>query len=173
MRHDLSVYAGSYGGYAWRTAVDHDFVSPDLIKQSHSGLRLAITCFDSGTITPNAEEQAIGWSVQGCAMVSPPLTAPLDIPMDQFDEWYILETPRLEDAVIEPFVNYGGFTLVAPEVLAQDQGSRLDLYEFLRPLQERFWRQLLMLKPETFVGWGDVTIVVSRRHDFVRALDAA
>jgi hypothetical protein len=173
MRHDPSVYAGSFGGYAWLSAVDYDFVSPDLIKRSHLGLRLAITCFDSGSITPTAEEQSIGWSVQGRAMVSPPLTEAIDIPMDQFDEWYILETPRLEDSVVEPFVNYGGFTLVAPEVLAQDQGSRPDTYEFLRPLQERFWRQLLALKPETFVGWGDVTVVVSRRPDFVRAVHAA
>ena len=173
MRHDLSVYVGAHAGYSWLVAADDQLVDPELVKRSHVGLRVAITCFDSGSISPNAEEQSIGWSLQGKAMVSPRLTEALDIPMDQFDEWYILETPRFEGAVIEPFVNYGGFTLVAPEVIAQKTGHPEANYEFWRPLQERFWRQLLEIEPETFIGWGDNTVVVSRRYDFVRAVHAA
>ncbi len=174
MRHDLSVYAGSRGGYSWIAASERRLpVTPALVKQNHLGLRIAITCFDSGPITPSPEEEAIGWSVQGPAMVSPPLTETLATPLAEFDEWYVSETPRFEHSVVEPFVTYGGFTLAFPEALARNREGLAADYDFLLPLQERFWTQLLTIEPETFVGWGDVNIVVSRRYDFVRAVYAA
>jgi hypothetical protein len=173
-RHDLSVYAGSRGGYFWLSASErHLRVTPALVKKNHLGLRIAITCFDSGRITPTPDEQSVGWSLQGQAMVSPPLTETLAIPLAEYDEWYVSETPRFERSVVEPFVNYGGFTLASPEVLVRDREARESDYDFLLPLQERFWRQLLAIKPESFIGWGDVNIVVSRRHDFVLAVYAA
>lgn len=114
----------------------------------------------------------MGWSLQGRAMVSPPLTEALNIPMEGFDEGYILEDSRFVESDVEPFVNFGGFTLAEPEALARSTGHPEANYEFLRP-QERFWRQLLTIRPETCVGWGDNTVVVSRRYDFMRALHTA
>ena len=48
-------------------------------------------------------------------MVSPPLAEGLDIPLDQYDEWYFLDEPPHHEWRPEVFVNYGGFTLVAIE----------------------------------------------------------
>jgi len=174
MRHELNVFAGSRDGYSWLVAPDGQLaLTHMLVKRSHLGMRLAITCFDSGSITATEQELSLGWSMQGEVMVSPPLTETLEVPGDHYDEWYISETQRFEHSVVEPFVNYGGFTLAASEVLAQNTGRAEANYEFWRPLQERFWRQLLRIAPETFIGWGDNTVVVSRRYDFVRAVHAS
>ena len=59
MRHEPSVFAGSHSGYALLAALEGKIaVTPDVVKRSHLGMRLAIACFDSGRITPSAQELA-------------------------------------------------------------------------------------------------------------------
>lgn len=47
-------------------------------------------------------------------MVSPPLHEGLDVPCDQFDEWYIFEDAGSRIREFDRFVNYGSFNLADP-----------------------------------------------------------
>ena len=91
----------------------------DLTREEHLGARLWICTFDSGSITPNEEEASAGWSVADEAMVSPPMSIDLDVPCDQYDEWYIFPDSCSRLRGIERFVNYGGFTLADPRSMAK------------------------------------------------------
>ena len=138
------MFTGSHEGYNWVVTPTDLPTLPELTVQSHLGLHLCITSFDSGPPRPNEEEIALGWRLQGEVMVSPPLTASLAIPFEQYDEWYILPNPAFHVHPVEVFVNYGAFTLVSPKVL--DRGREptweRNAHAFLIPMQERFWSQL-------------------------------
>ena len=126
----------------------------------HLGARLWICTFDGGTITPNEEEISAGWSVVDEALVSPPMSIDLDVPCDQYDEWYIFPDAhsRLQD--FERFVNFGGFTLADPSSMA----------ESLYPVQERFWKQIERLRPISYVATGDNEVIVTRNPSFAAKL---
>ena len=89
MRWDDPVFTGERGEWSWFV-----FRSPiedllDLTLSSHLGSRLWICTFDSSPITPGDTELAAGWSVVDGMMVSPPVSERLEVPSDQFDEWYV------------------------------------------------------------------------------------
>ncbi len=168
------IFTGTNDGYHWLvTSLDFPEL-PQIAVRHHLGLHLCITAYDSGPLRPSDDEVALGWFLQGEVMVSPPLTASLDIPCEQYDEWYILREPAFEGRSIEVFVKYVGFTLVPPETLAngRDPTWERNAFDFLEPIQERFWSQLRTLGAETYVATGDNTVVVSRSRDFVDRLRA-
>src|SRR5262245_22659812 len=108
------IHTGSHGEYSWLVSGSQIWSLTDLVLQFHSGLRLCITSFDSGPLRLANEEIAHGWTTQGEVTISPPIIEGMSIPHEQYDEWYLFETPPLEKPDIEVFVNYGAFTLVAP-----------------------------------------------------------
>ena len=136
----------------------HDLI--DVLLREHVGQHLWITTFDSGTITPEPEELTFGWATVETAMVSPPIHLGLEIPQDQYDEWYIFEdaSPRLGS--FERFINFGGFSLTNDPAWKPE-------------LQEQFWAQLERLSPLTYVGSGDNDIIVTRNLSFANALQTA
>jgi hypothetical protein len=168
MRWDDRVFDGLHGSFAW-------FVSREMIDdlvnnvlRHHLGLRLWIVTFDSGVITPNNGELDAGWTVIGDAMVSPPLTLDLEIPCDQFGEWYIVNHAKLPERTFERFVNYGGFNLADPRKMAESfdptwERSGLD---WLNPIQERFWNQIESIMPVAYICSGDNDIVVTQHREF-------
>jgi acetyl esterase/lipase len=164
------IHTGEYGEYRWLVSGSQIWPLSGLVLGSHRRLRLCITSFDSGPLRLADEEVAQGWTTQGDVAISPPVSEGLAVPHDQYDEWYLLDRPTIDTGDIEVFVNYGGFTLVPPAETYQTfdptgEKARLD---WLAPIQERFWRQLDRLKPETFVAMGDNDIVVSRNHRFIQ-----
>jgi hypothetical protein len=104
----------------------------------------------------------MGWAGRGAVAVSPPLGEAVEIPHDQYDEWYVLSDPAAVNGA-EVFVNYGGFSLAAPAASP----------DWLAPIRERFWAQLGRVRPESFVAMGDNDVIVSRNSRFIQAVRAA
>ncbi len=143
---------GSHGPYEWLTTTAHDFDSlltlcPILVL----GKCVAITSFDSGSLSVTDEEKDAGWESRKGIAYSP-LIESLDALPERggFDEWYIFGTPidlgdkgrgnvfeaPLSAGQVEVFVNFGeGFDLNQPNGLV--------------PL---FWRQLEWIRPESYIA---------------------
>lgn len=144
-------FTGKRGDYFWVEWRD-DFLS-DLLSafpQLVLGKYLVNTSFDSGSLTLAPEEIEQGWRKHNKLALSPPISDVAYIPKDQYDEWYVFTSPATFENY-EVFVNYGGFSLESS-----------DFAEF----QERFWRQLERLVPETFLAEGDNLICVTRNEPF-------
>jgi hypothetical protein len=169
------IHTGEHGEYRWLVSDSLILRLRPPVLRFHSGLRLCITSFDSGPLRLTEEEIILGWTTQGNVAISPPVTAGLAVPHDQYDEWYLLDHPAFDAGDFEVFVNYGGFTLVAPAETYQtfDRTWEKAGLDWLSPIQERFWRQLARLKPETYVAVGDKDIVVSRNHRFMESVREA
>ena len=161
-------------GFHWLVAPSFLPSLVDSAIRYHSGLRLCITAFDSGPIRPSPEEQAAGWISRGDIMVSPPLVEGLDIPLDQYDEWYLLDEPPGPEWKPEVFVNYGGFSLVPIEQIYKMYDPAWDRHglDDLVPIQERFWAQMERVDPISYIAMGDQDVVVSKRCDFIEQMRA-
>jgi hypothetical protein len=160
---------GERAGYRWLSRSSPIEGLPDLVRRHHPGRFLAIAAFDSGPIRPSPTEIEAGWTVQGSLMISPPLTESLEIPYDDWDEWYLVDRPHLAIAQPEFFVNLSGFTLVDPAELVRRQDPTWDRkgHDWLIPLQERFWEQLLAIGPISYIAMSEVELVVSRDPAFI------
>lgn len=168
MRWDDSLFTGIHNGWTW-LVVRETLPNPaDFVIEHHQGHHLCISAFDSGRITPTQAEQSIGWKLVNDLMVSPPLTRRLHIPCDEYYEWYVFSPLPSSLEVPELFVNYGGFNLADPRALAASQDPTWDRanYDWLFPLQERFWANLQRLNPVTYVASGDADVIVTRNPEF-------
>jgi hypothetical protein len=150
----------------WSWVVFKQMISelPLLIAECHPSQHLFITAFDSGPIFPSEEEQRLGWTMFGETMVSPPLSAALEIPAAEHDEWYVFPDPRIRIMPDEIFVNYSGFTLVdAKKIELADESRR----RWLLDAQSRFWASLDRLQPSSYVSSGNIDIIVTRNQRFL------
>ncbi len=141
-------FEGKYGDYfwiEWREAFLSDLLSafPNIVV----GKYLINTSFDSGSLSLSDEEVKQGWTKYNQLALSPPITNDLDIPNCQYDEWYIFNMPTVFDDY-EIFVNYYGFSLE----------------DFLTDFQERFWKQIEILSPETYLAEGEFLICVTKNE---------
>jgi hypothetical protein len=168
------VWSGQHGRFHWLVAPSSLPSVEEATVRFHAGLRLCITSFDSGPIRPSPEEQARGWVTRGSIMVSPPRAEVLDIPSDQYDEWYLLDESPPSEWTPEIFVNYGGFTLVAIEEIYKTCDPTWDKHglDYLVPIQDRFWAQMEQVDPVSYVAMGDHDVVVSKRREFIEQLRA-
>jgi len=176
MRWDDSILSGTHGKWTWVVVRAMIRELPALTREHHLGQHLCITAFDSGPIMPSPDERTAGWTMIGDVMVSPPLTAELDIPCENHDEWYIFRPLPHTIAFSDRFVNYMGFTLADPRTLAESQDPTWDStnYDWLVPIQRQFWANIEHLNPSSYVCSGDADIVVTRDQHFAkRILDAA
>jgi hypothetical protein len=169
------IQSGQCGRFHWLVARTSLLSLVAATIRSHPGTRLCITAFDGGPIRPDPEEQAEGWVAGESVMVSPPLAEGLDIPLDQYDEWYLLDEPPPHEWQPEVFVNYGGFTLVAIEEIYRtfDPTWERRGLEYLVPIQERFWAQMEQVDPISYIAMGDQDVVVSKRREFIEQLRAS
>jgi hypothetical protein len=169
------LHTGKHGQYWWLVSEHQVRSLVDLVVQFHSRLRLCVTSFDSAPLRPTDEEVAEGWSTQGDVAISPPIINGMWIPHEQYDEWYLFDSPNLEHEKIEVFVGFGRFTLAAPAEVYDtfDPTWERSGLDWIVPIQERFWLQLERLKPESYVaiGWHD--ILASRNEEFIRCVREA
>ncbi len=143
------MFRGKNKNYYWVEWQERDkFLRTLLSKfpQIVIGKYLVNTSFDSGSLMLSDEEIAQGWYKHKDLTISPAINDIKSIPYDQFDEWYVFDSPQNFDNY-EVFVNYGGFSL-------QDNAFA----EF----QERFWWQLEYLNSESFLAEGDNLICVTK-----------
>jgi hypothetical protein len=147
-----SVNAGFNGAYEWLTTTSHDFDSLlTLCPTAVRGKYVAVTSFDSGSLSLSDEEQAAGWVSRKGIAYSPLIQSIGTLPeRGGFDEWYVFENPvdlgekgkgnifeaPLSPGQVEVFVNFAeGFDLQQPNGLV--------------PL---FWRQLEWIRPESYIA---------------------
>ena len=172
MRSDDLHFEGERGEWKWFVCREFIDILPSLVIREHPKCRLWITTFDSSTITPSAEETAIGWSSIEGAMVSPPLRPGLEIPHDQFDEWYVFgdDPPQLGE--LERFVIYGGSNLADPGSMAKSFDPTWDPsgLDWLYAIQDRFWLQLERIAPVSYIASGDNDVVVTRNRGFAECI---
>ena len=118
------------------------------------------------------EEQDLGWQQESSVSLSPRLHNELAIPHDQYDEYYVSRTKLEFPSNLEVFVNYGAFTLEHPDALTKNDDPTYEKkrFDFLYPLQERFWQQLTMIDPESYIAIGDRDIFVSKNESFINAI---
>ena len=162
---------GSNGVYEW-LVTDQQF---DLLRACPNvllGKYLAITSFDSGALILSEEERVAGWESRSKIAYSPKIQDVLSVPREQYDEWYIFNSPvelgtsHLGENLFEVpqreghlsvFVNYG-FALHPPERAS---------------LADRFWSQMERIRPESYLADNDyLTFVSTNRPLFARVLDA-
>ncbi|APW63947.1 hypothetical protein [Paludisphaera borealis] len=168
------VQSGRWGSYYWLVSSRELPTLEAATLRFHPGDRLCITSIDSGTCRLYPEEIAAGWTAGRNVAVSPPVDDGIDIPRDQYDEWYLLDRPPAHEWQPEVFVNYGGYTLVAVEESYRTFDPTLDRHglDYLFPIQERFWAQIERIDPISYVAMGDKDVVVSKRLEFIKHLRA-
>jgi hypothetical protein len=160
--------AGSHDAYQWLTTTEHDFDSLlTLCPSPVLGKYVAVTSFDSGSLSLSDEEKAAGWESRQGIAYSPLIRSVETLPeRGGFDEWYVFGTPvdlgekgrgnvfeaPLSAGQVEVFVNFGeGFDLHQPNDLV--------------PL---FWRQLEWIRPESYIADTHhlLTFVSTNRNAF-------
>ncbi len=135
---------------------------PSLVLQKY----IAVTSCDSGPLCLNDEQKAEGWERRKDIAYSPKVTSVDALPRDQFDEWYVFDTPHdlgqlvpsgrnifetpLVKGQVQVFVNFLGFAFHCPE---------------LEALTTLFWEQFAWIHPETYIADGDYLTIVSKDKD--------
>ncbi len=186
--HGTPGIVGSYGDYQWLSLPDFDItrllqICPEVVP----GKYLAVTSIDGGTLHLSEQEVQDGWWVSadnsvfrrafledasggfreehyGHVAYSPRLTSIHGLPNEThdeccagFDEWYVF-TEVAPAGNMEAFVNWGGF--------------RLDLADYAW-LQDAFWKQMDVFRPESCIMVGsDFTFVTRNAELYARVLAA-
>lgn len=163
--------------FQWMEIENEIWVVESLLKRSFRGHFLLIACFDSGPIFPSDEEKLLGWQSVSAGMMSPPLHEDLALPSEQYDEWWIFENPDQAQALpsYECFVNCGRWTLRTPAEIEKsfDASWEKGRWDWLLPLQARFWDMVLACQPLAYVANGDTLVVASRSDAFLDGLGRA
>lgn len=137
------IYTGRHGDYAWIASHDQRSHVASLLRTCPKvtlGKFVAITAFDSGPLEPSARERKAGWSFDGRVMLSPRITAGIEIPHGQFDEWLIFSRKVKQLPELEVFINCGGFSFA--DERDEEQCGRL-------------WAQLERVGAESYLAEGD------------------
>lgn len=163
------IHLGKHGDYHWLVTNDRFWSIDQLVVQFHLGQRLCIAAFDAGPLVPTHEELAQGWTTQRLVAISPPIYELLDMPYDNHDEWYVMSQPNFADVPLETFVQHGAFTLQSPEEIYSTYDATWEKggFDWLTPVQERFWAQLHRIQPESYLSLGDNEVIVTRNHAFL------
>jgi hypothetical protein len=154
-----------------------------LCPQVFLGKRLAVTSIDSGVLRLTEEEKNKGWWTADdrkilCGLpdgsrehhddwrvaFSPVLQSVHGLPnethlecCDGFDEWYVFDR-EIPASDIEVFVNWMGFRLYDP------------VWNWAI---DRFWHQMTVLNPESYIAEGTVFTFATRNTDLFDAVVAA
>ena len=168
----MVLQRGEHGSFQWLVSSEPLPSLVEVAVRYHTGLRLCITSFDSGPISPTPEELNAGWTKSANIMVSPPLADGLEVPHDQYDEWYIFDHPPPVELSPDIFVNHCGFSIVPPDEIwkADDLKSDRHALDWLILIQERFWEQMRRVDPISYIAMGDNDVVVSKRREFIEEL---
>jgi len=167
---------GEHGNYRWLTG---DYSLGDLLEQCPEivlGRYVAITAFAGSPLTPTQGERALGWRQDGRVAWSPKVLPPSFPPYEGSDEWYVFHSP----ASFEPreiFVNLGKFGLHDPDYLLEnreptwDRGLLVAEIERNQGIQERFWSQLALIQPESYLADGyELIFATSNQELFTHAV---
>ncbi len=165
---------GRYGEFYWLVSNEKIRDIDKIIIEYRTGYTLYLATFDSGLLLPTQEELDQGWKVDSEIMISPPLSGIVTIPYEQYDEWYISRGALTFPQELERYVNCGGFRLFAvnDDTKISESMWERNICDHMRPHQDAFRKQLLLINPETFVAIGDNEIVVSKDEGLINHIAA-
>jgi hypothetical protein len=167
------VESGRREGYFWLTT--DEYALDDLLRACPHivvGKHLAVTSFDSGSLSLSEEEIAGGWQSRAGVAYSPKVESIEKLPHDVYDEWYVFQAPKdlgalfcgnifetsMQAGQVAAFVNFGGFSLHSPE---------------MQDLANLFWKQLEFIQPESFIADGTLLNFVTRDPALFSAVSAS
>jgi hypothetical protein len=164
----------SYSWFEWETATLAELVQacPRLIV----GQRVVVAAYDSGPLELAEEETDRGWRREGAVAISPVISsATREIPIGEYDEWWIFETLPTDLEAIEPVVNYSSFRLACREPdptsnKTWDRQGAAAAHESREALRQRLWRSVERLSPKGVVIHGDRLTVISGTPHVVACL---
>lgn len=158
MKRPRHIQRDGYDVLDWRD--DPGFFITDLWGQFPDlvvGRYLVNTSYDSGFLTLSDSELQDGWRMVGRLAHSPQIRCTDQIPHDQYDEWLVFDQPvQVEE--FETMVNYGGFT---PADFDWDEK------------QDRFWGQVIRLRPLHVIAENDGVYLVSRDQGLIHTITSA
>jgi len=110
----------------------------------------------------------------GDIFVTSPLETQDKIPRAGYDEWYLFEALPASIDIPGRYVNWIGFHLEEPHVLATepDPGSNQMDFDWLTPIQTLFWSDMDRINPTTYIGNGSSFVVVSQNSAFIAAFSS-
>ena len=167
---------GRHDGYHWLWSAEGRLSEvlqavPELVL----GQIVAVTALDSGPFRPSADDVVAGWTVERDVAFSPRIRDVPQLPLDQWDEWYVLAERRVLPA-LHVFVNYGNFTPDPEPPLRHleptwDRIAAVEEQRLAKEQAERFWHQLLAVQPAAFLAQGDtLTCVIASETLFTKVL---
>lgn len=170
------IKKGTHGAYSW-FQLNNDYLSSLIfgVQELVVGKYVAIVAYDGEPYRLRSDEIKAGWQQSNSVALSPVVQRPLELPVNQFDEWYIF--PRLTPFMIkESFINYGGFSLSDKKIdnpfLSKAYQKKLNEHSVTGSAkEERFWKQLELVEPETYIAETDKLIIVTSNQDLVKRLD--
>jgi hypothetical protein len=154
----VQVTTGSHGGYQWLTTTGHDLDSfLTLCPIVLLGKYVAVTSFDSGSLTLNDTEKSAGWESRKGIAYSPLIKSTDMLPeRGGWDEWYVFPAP-VDLGQLEQYGNIFEASLLPGEVYTLvnfGPAFALDKSELQSPAKE-FWRQMEWIHPESFIADDD------------------
>jgi hypothetical protein len=168
---------GSRGDYGWYWSPNGRLADlVDSIPEIVLGRVVAVTSCDSGPLVLSPDELAAGWTSDGVVAFSPIITDPEILPTCEWDEWYVFDVRR-ELPKVDVFVNDGGFTPspapLGPLDPTWDRDAAEEAFRFENERAERFWCQLLSIRPIAFLAEGDALTCVTRDDELFDKVLAA
>jgi hypothetical protein len=152
MKRPRHIERDGYHALDWQD--DPGFFITDRWKQFPElvvGRYLVNTSYDSGCLTLSDSERQEGWRMVGRLAHSPRIRSTDQIPHDQYDEWLVFANPvQVEE--FDTMVNSGGFTPVE---------------YYLDEKRERFWDQVIRLKPLHVIAENDRVYLLSRDEGLI------
>jgi hypothetical protein len=147
-----SLKSGSHDAYQWLTTSAHDLDSfLTLCPAPVLGKYVAVTSFDSGSLSLSDGEKAAGWGSRECIAYSPLILSVATLPeRGGFDEWYVFGTP------VDLGAKGRGNVFESPLIAGQIEvfvnfGERFDLNQ-PNDLVPLFWHQLKWVQPESYIA---------------------
>lgn len=171
LRYNQQVLeVGSHDSYDWLVtdqAFDLLRICPDVVL----GKYIAITSFDSGPLVLTDEEKGAGWQSRSEIAYSPKISGSEAVPRDQYDEWYIFETPadlgvsHIRENIFEAPQGKGHVNVVVNYNFAPHPPERATLAGL-------FWPQISWIHPESYVADNDyLTFATLNQVLFAKVLD--
>jgi len=146
---------GEHGRYSWLLTdawgigqlLEH---CPQAVLQRY----VVIAAFDSGPLSPNENELAMGWHSEKDLLYTTKVGSVGVLPFDNNDEWYVFDSPVVVSNC-EVFVNAGGFTLESPNQYFDTTWDRRifqEDVERLANMQARFWNQMERFGAQSYIS---------------------
>jgi hypothetical protein len=145
------IAKGQRGEYQWLTTEFEVDRLARLCPKIILGKYLAVTSFDSGSLSPSDAEKANGWQSRNGIAYSPRIEAIASLPgTDGYDEWYVFESPTDLGTLCHtnPFDPRPG-----PGQLHAYVNFNLVLHDSESDaVRDLFWEQMKWINPESFLG---------------------